>query len=67
MPSASAAATPAPAPAVPAPAPPPKPSAPAVTKITTTDYGYVAGELRRIALLTAVILVILLAFWVVIG
>ncbi|MER3419467.1 MAG: hypothetical protein C4290_02620 [Chloroflexota bacterium] len=46
---------------------PPRPEAPAITKITTTDYGYVAGELRRIALLTAVILAILLAFWVAIG
>ena len=44
-----------------------EPTPPAITKITTTDYGYVAGELRRIALLTAVILAILLAFWVAIG
>jgi hypothetical protein len=32
-----------------------------------TDYGYVAGELRRIALLTAIIIALLLVLWVVVG
>lgn len=37
------------------------------TRITTTDYGYVVGELRRLALLTVVIIVLLLAIWLVVG
>ena len=36
------------------------PAAP--VKITTTDYGYVVGELKRIAVLTLVILVLLAGF-----
>jgi hypothetical protein len=47
--------------------PAPAPAAPATTKITMTDYGYVAGELRRIALLTAIIIALLLVLWVVVG
>lgn len=37
------------------------------TKITTTDYGYVIGELRRIAILTALILALLLVLWALLG
>jgi hypothetical protein len=60
---------PAAAPAVPARAQPAAPTAPApaTTKITMTDYGYVAGELRRIAILTAFIIALLLVLWVVVG
>lgn len=47
--------------------PAPAPAAPATTKITMTDYGYVAGELRRIAILTAIIIALLLVLWVVVG
>lgn len=47
--------------------PAPAPAAPTTTKITMTDYGYVAGELRRIALLTAIIIALLLVLWVVVG
>ena len=52
--------------------PPPRVTAPAqqatspvTTKITTTDYGYVVGELRRIALLTLLIVAILLVLWLI--
>jgi hypothetical protein len=37
------------------------------TRITTTDYGYVVGELKRIALLTVLIVAILLLLWVLVG
>jgi len=57
-----------------APVPGPRVTAPAQraappvsTKITVTDYGYVVGELRRIAVLTALIVVLLLAVWIVLG
>jgi hypothetical protein len=54
--------------APPRPAAPARPTAPpAPTQITTTDYGYVVGELRRIALLTALILAILLVLWLLLG
>jgi hypothetical protein len=43
-----------------APAAAPQPA----SRITTTDYGYVIGELRRIALLTALILLLLLVLWI---
>src|SRR5437879_3301009 len=50
--------TPAPADARPAgPAPSARLGAHTSTRITTTDYGYVVGELRRIAVLTAGIVV----------
>ncbi len=45
----------------------PTSAASATTKITMTDYGYVAGELRRIAILTAIIIALLLVLWVVVG
>lgn len=66
---ASTATAPAAPPAVPVRAEPPAPApaAPTTTKITMTDYGYVAGELRRIALLTAIIIALLLVLWVVVG
>jgi hypothetical protein len=47
--------------------PAPTSAASATTKITMTDYGYVAGELRRIAILTAIIVALLLALWMVVG
>jgi hypothetical protein len=37
------------------------------TKITTTDYGHVVGELRRIAILTVLILALLIVLWAVLG
>lgn len=40
-------------------------AAPISTKITTTDYGHVVGELRRIAILTVLILVLLVMLWAV--
>ena len=40
-------------------------AAPVSTKITMTDYGYVVGELRRIALLTLLLLVMLFVMWLV--
>ena len=43
------------------------PAAHTSTRITTTDYGYVVGELRRIALLTVVIVALLLIAWVIAG
>lgn len=56
------------------PAPAPRVTAPALradtpvsTKITTTDYGYVVGELRRIAVLTTALLVLLLVLWLLLG
>jgi hypothetical protein len=55
---------------VPAPhvtAPAQRADTPVTTKITTTDYGYVVGELRRIALLTALIIILLAVFWLVVG
>lgn len=45
----------------------PTSAASATTKITMTDYGYVAGELRRIAILTAIIIALLLVLWVVVS
>lgn len=58
-----------PSPVSAAPAPRAAPAAQTVepspsTRITTTDYGYVIGELRRIAVLTALILVLLVVLWV---
>lgn len=35
--------------------------------ITTTDYGYVVGELRRIAVLTLVLVVVLVVAWLLLG
>ncbi len=73
-PAAAAPATPVSTPADAGPAPAPRVTAPAQraatpisTKITTTDYGHVVGELRRIALLTLILLVVLLGFWLVLG
>ncbi len=43
----------------------PSPAAPVSTKITMTDYGYVVGELRRIAALTLLIMVLLVVLWLV--
>ena len=37
------------------------------TKITTTDYGYVVAELRRILILTVIILAVLFALWFVLA
>ncbi len=58
-------AGPTPAPRVTAPAQ--RAATPVSTRITTTDYGYVAGEVRRIALLTLVLIVVLFGFWLVLG
>ncbi len=38
---------------------------PVTTKITTTDFGYVVGELRRIFLSTAFIVALLIVLWLV--
>lgn len=43
------------------------PAPTAGTKITTTDYGYVVTELRRIFILTLIILAVLFALWFVIA
>lgn len=55
-------------------APPPRVMAPAqhadtpvTTKITTTDFGYVVGELKRIAILTVIIIVTLFVLWFLLG
>jgi hypothetical protein len=37
------------------------------TRITTTDYGHVVGELRRIAILTVIIIAVLLLLWLLLG
>lgn len=47
--------------------PAPRPEAHASTRITTTDYGHVVGELKRIALLTVLIVAILLVLWLLVG
>ncbi len=48
-------------------APAQRAATPVSTKITTTDYGYVVGELRRIAMLTVILLIVLAGFWLVLG
>jgi hypothetical protein len=48
-------------------APAQRASTPVNTRITTTDYGYVVDDLRRIAVLTAIILTILIVLWLVLG
>jgi hypothetical protein len=45
----------------------PQPSPGALSRGFVTDYGYVINELKRILLLTAVILLLLFALWLAIG